>query len=88
MIRGGVVHARTPSRRGDGLPEFGALRDKADFGEAQKDKAEYGLGILCGGQAGVGAELIGSFPKAFFQRVVRGVFFLTELSTARVTSPN
>ena len=43
MVRGGVIYARATSRRGDGFSELGELRGKAHFGEAQENKAEYGL---------------------------------------------
>ncbi len=68
VVGGGFVHARAASRRGGGLFQLGALRGEADFGEAQEDEAEDGLGVLRGGEARVGAELVGGIPKAFFQR--------------------
>ena len=75
VIRGGVVQARAAPRRGGGFIQLGALCGKADFGKAQEDEAEDRLGVLRGGEAGVGAELVGGVPKTFFQRAVGGVFF-------------
>ena len=54
---------------------MGALLGESDFGEAQEDEAEDGLGVLRSAQAAVGAELVGSGPEALFQRVGGGVLF-------------
>ena len=40
----------------------------------QEYEAENGLRVLCGSEAGVGTELIGSLPKTLFQRMVGGIF--------------
>ena len=53
----------------------GALGGEADFSEAQEDEAENGRRVFLGLEAGVGAELVGGIPEAFFQRGVVGVFF-------------
>jgi hypothetical protein len=48
---------------------------EAGLGEAQEDEAEDGRGVFLGLEAGVGAELVGGIPEAFFERGVVGVFF-------------
>ena len=65
LIGGGIVEAR-PTARGCGcFLQLRSLRGKADFGEAQEDETEDGLGILRGGEARVGAKLVSSGPEAF-----------------------
>lgn len=59
--------------KGRGRFQIGALFGEADFGEAEEDEAEDGLGVLRSAQATIGAELVGSSPKAFLQRVGDGV---------------
>jgi len=54
---------------------------EAGVGEAEEDEAEDGRGILRGLEAGVGAELIGGGPEAFFEGVVGGVFFRGAIQT-------
>ena len=75
VIRAGVFQARAASRRGGGFIQLGALYSKSNFCKAQKDETEDRLGVLRCGEAGVGAELVCGVPKAFFERVVSGVFF-------------
>jgi hypothetical protein len=60
---------------GGGLVERGATDGKAGLGKAQEDEAEDWAGVLLGGQAGVGAEIISGIPKLFFQRIAGGVLF-------------
>ena len=52
-----------------------ALRREADFGKAQEDEAADGRRVFLGLETGVGAELIGGIPEAFFQRSVGNVLF-------------
>lgn len=59
----------------------GAMFREAGVGEAEEDEAEDGRGILRGLEAGVGAELIGGGPEAFFEGVVGGVFFRGAIQT-------
>ena len=40
---------------------------ETDFGEAQEDEVEDGRGVFLGLEAGVGAELVGGVPEAFFR---------------------
>lgn len=81
MVGGGVVQARAapgqvalPNISG-GLFQLSPLEGETDFGEAQKDEAENGRGVFLGFEAGVGAELVGGFPKTIFERAVGVVFF-------------
>ena len=65
LIGGGIVHARATPASGRLLLQRGQARQKPHFGEAQEDEAENGLRILCGGQAGIGAELISRRQRRF-----------------------
>jgi hypothetical protein len=75
VIGGGFIQPRAAPSGCARLFQLGALDGKADFGKAQKDEAEDGRGVFLGFEAGVGAELVGSVPEAFFQHGVGGVFF-------------
>ena len=45
------------------------------FDEAEEDEAEDGLGVLGGGETGVGAELVGGGLEASFEGGGGGVVF-------------
>jgi hypothetical protein len=49
--------------------------NEADFGKAQEDETEYRRGVFLRLEAGIGAELVGGIPKAFFERGGGSVFF-------------
>jgi hypothetical protein len=59
---------------GGGLVKRGAADGKAGLGRGQKDEAEDWAGVLLGGKAGIGAEIIGGIPKLFFQRIAGASF--------------
>jgi hypothetical protein len=75
VIGRGLVYAATTARRGACLLQLGALRRKADIGEAEKDQPEDGAGIFLGLQPGIRAKLIGGVPEALLERCCGGVFF-------------
>ena len=75
VVGGGFIQARAAARGGAGFLQLGALGGEADFGEAQEDEAEDGRGVFLRFEAGVGTELVGSVPEAFFQGRVASVFF-------------
>lgn len=81
VVGGGFVEARTSSGR-VALPttgrlffEDGAAFGEANIGKAEEDEPQNRSGILGGGEAGIGAELVSGFPQAFFESVGGGVFF-------------
>ena len=80
VISGGIVQAAAAPGQvalpmvSAGFFEPGALRGKTDFGEVEEDEAEDGRGVFLGFQAGVGAELVGGFPKTIFKGAVGVVF--------------
>src|SRR6188768_41331 len=50
LIRRGVIDARTTTAFSRPRLQRGSLREKPHLGEAQKDQAEDGLGVLGGGE--------------------------------------
>ena len=63
-----------PTRRASFF-QRGALNGETDFGKPQEDEAEDGRGIFLRLQFGIGAQLVGGIPEAFFQRRIVSVFF-------------
>ena len=75
VVGRGVIDARAAPAAGGLLLQHGAVFGETGVSEAEEDEAEDGRGILRGFEAGIGAELIGGGPEAFFQGVVGGVLF-------------
>ena len=82
MVGAGIIDAQAAARGSGGFFELRSLLREARLGEAQEDEAEDGRGVLPRLQAGVGAELIGGRPQAFFERVVGVVLFVWALPSA------
>ena len=66
LVAGSVVELRRPGRLVSAEP---------GLGEAQEGGAEDGDGVFLGIEAGVGEELVGGVPEAFFQCGVGVVLF-------------
>ena len=76
MVGGRFFHAATAPRRCPCLLQLGALGHEADFCKSQEDQAKNWRGVFLGLEAGIGPELVGGIPQAFFQRIAGLIFFL------------
>lgn len=75
VVGGRFIDAAAPAGRCAVPIQLGAPGRKTHLGEAQENQAEDGAGVFLGLQAGVGAELVGGIPEAFFQGGGGGFFF-------------
>lgn len=73
MVRGRVVDPRGATRARLRLRELSAPAVEPGPGESEEDEAEDGSGVLLGGEAAVGAKLVGGEPEALLEYARVGV---------------